>query len=1595
MRMHTVLFSVALFALLTVPASAQVATGTPPFGSFAGTPDVVNLANLNGMIAIPIRTKAGRGLPFNYTLTYNSAVWYPVASGSSHVWTPVTNFGWTASGQGAAGYLNATLGGLTDCIENNRPVPFYWTYTNFIYHDIYGEAHSFPDSDIYIVNTTCSGGVSGWGSLNELSSDGSGYTVMLSGSNESITAPSGSTFHVSGVRSFPAGTGTNVDANGNEITIGSGTFTDTLGTTVLTTAGSGTPSSPVTFTYPAPSGGNATYTEKFTAFTVRTNFGCSGIGEYGANGTTTADLVSEIDLPDGSKYLFTYEPTPGFSGDVTGRLASVTLPTGGTISYAYSGGSNGIVCSDGSTATLTRTTPDGTWQYAHSESGTAWTTTITDPQNNQTVLNFQGIYETEREIYQGAATGTPLKTVNTCYNGAATPCNSTAITLPITQQARTIQWPSGLESKTVTSYNSYGLVTERDEYDYGGVSPVRKTLISYASLGNGIVDRPSSVSVEDGTGTVKSRTTYCYDEGTPSGTTTCNTAGTPAGLSGTPQHVSISGSRGNATTIAQLVSGSTYLGKKFTYYDTGKVDVATDVNGAQTTYNYSNATVTCGNAFPSGVSEAISPLSKSFTWSCNGGVQLTATDENGQTVTTNYTSADFWRPDSVQDQMSPPNTTNLTYNGQTSVESTLNFSSSTTDVLATLDGLGRPLISQRKQSPSSGAYDSVETTYGPLGRAIAVTLPYSASAGAACSGTCPGTTTTYDALGRPLTATDSGGLNTTYQYNANDVLETVGPAPSGENPKQKQYEYDALGRLTSVCEITNASGSGPCPQTHTGENGYFTQYTYDALGDLTGVSQSGQSRYYLYDGLRRMTSETNPESGVTSYSWDSDSTMCGNGAYTSNGDLVKTTDADGNCVMRYYDALHRLTDVGNNHYSATNPCKRFRYDNSTGVLGSRPSGVTSSNGNSRLTEAETDTCAWPVTQSSIVTDEWFSYDARGETTDKWQSTPLSGGYYHANETYWPNGAPKQLTGIVSLPTFSYGLDGEGRINTVSSSAGQNPVTSATYYQGSGLVNTVTLGSGDNDSFQYDANTNRMKQYQFSINSQNYTGVLTWNANGSLATQNITDPFNAADTQNCSYVHDDLGRIGSDSLTTPGVNCVNGSQTTWSQIFGYDLFGNLTKDGTESFQPDYSESTNHMIPYGSCTPSYDADGNVLNDCLNTYSWDAYGRPTTVDGATVTYDAFGNLVDVNYPWEVFYTPAGDKIQFVGQLARAAFINLPGGVRAEYDESQNQSGGGLLYYEHRDYEGNGRLLSTPSRTFGSSMAYGPFGELYAQSSFGAGDFTGIGQIFSNSVYDFPAREYGIQGRWPSPDPAGLAAVNPMDPQTWNRYAYVRNSPLSITDPTGLAGVDLPGPFQDPKDPIGSGCTVNVDGLDVPCGMAAQEGLGGGWGAWDTLGAVAEPCGAECAYEDQILYGFHPQDGTDPCIYLNDAGTGIESVDQNSSPGECRSTGGSWLNPGQGFVIANGSVVPLNPVDCSVESAAAMAAQPGVAPNGQDVLDTIYGGIGGFVTGGTTAAVAGGAAVGLVSQSAGHLMQRGGAGALTLNWCNATQGIFTWPFD
>jgi len=1418
--------------LLSPPVLSQVAKSNYPFGSYNGGPDVINLGNLNSHLTIPIIRKPGRGMPFTYSLSLDNSVWYPAGASGNQSWQPVGNWGWTFEAP-------VTTGSITWALTNQFTLPCnppfdltqetVYVYSNWNFTDKFGTGHPFSVT-VYGYNTGCAYlNQQGFHtSATQTAYDGSGYVLTAtSAPGGSVVDPRGS---VIGSSSSAI-----TDRNGNKITAGTnGVFTDTLGTTALTVAGSGTPSSPYLFTYTPPAGGTAQYKMVYTSHSIQTNFGCSGITEYGANGTTTANLVSEIDLPDGTKYTFGYEATPGHSGFVTGRLASVTLPTGGTISYSYSGGNNGINCADGSTATLTRTTPDGTWTYASSQvSGNHWHTKMTTPADSQnsgsigddTVIDFQkdnssttvNYYETQRTAYQGSSTsGTLLRTTTICYNTNTTNCSTTAVSSPITQRNITTSLPGSknLQSGSIYKYTSSGSLTEQDDYDWGSGaigSLLKKTAITYATLTN-ITAFRQQVTVTDGSGTIVSQTNYNYGD-------------TVTATSGTPQHTTPSGSRGNLLSVNYYTHGSTYLTKSMSYFDTGILKSVTDVNGAQTTYTITS----CGNSYPTSVSEPLS-LSRSMTWNCTGGVQLTAVDENTKTSTSSFVDPYFWRPASVTDPASA--VANLTYTSQTQTEAALNFNgtSSTSDAITNLDGLGRRHVSQIRETPSGSNFDSTETDYDTFGRVSRITLPYVGTLNQTSS-TAPAQTTTYDAQNRVLQISDASGGYRSYSYTQNDVFITRGPAPSGENTKRRQEEFDAMGRLTSVCELTSATGSGSCAQ-NTAQIGFWTKYTYDPLGRITGVTQNAQSgstqtRTYVYDLLGRLTSETNPENGTTTYVYDTDTT-CG----TSNGDLVKKVDAVGNVTCSAYDALHRPTAITypSGSYSANTPAKHFVYDAAT------VNSVAMSNTKGRLAEAYT--CTGSCTTK--ITDEGFSYTVRGETSDVYESTPHSGGYYHVTAQYWANSALKQLSGVPGLPTMTYTPDGEGRLYQVAASSGQNPVTN-TVFNAASLPTSITYGSGDSDSYTYDPNTNRLTQYKFTIGStpQSLVGNLTWNADHTLASQNITDPFDSSDQQNCSYTHDDLTRIAS-------VNC----GSIFSQTFSYDSFGNISKSGTYSFQPTYSSSTNRMISLGGATPSYDANGSILSDGVHTYTWASDGKSVSVDGVILTFDALGRMVEQNRSGtytEILYGPRSTKLALMnGQTLTKGLVGLPGGGQAVYNSS------GLLYYGHADHLGSVKLGSTPStRAMYFDIAYAPFGETYATAGTTDPAFTGQRQDTVSGLYDFPARQYAIQGRWSTPDPSGLTSVSLSDPQTLNRYAYVRNNPMAMVDPNGLCGGD--------EDDL-----EGEEGYDA--GEFCQIPVGGGGGSQDpTSGGSQANSGQSCGPDDAPCLGNDPANPTvDPLASL-----------------------------------------------------------------------------------------------------------------------------------
>ena len=425
MAMNSTIRTLIILCLLLLSAfsCAQVLTGTPPFNSFGGSSlDMINLGNLNIHVTIPIVSRPGRGLPFNYSLTYDSSIWYPTGSSGSESWQTVNNdWGWSNQSEGIPGYVNFQTSS-SPCYANGHQIGAVAYIGPWTYYAPDNTTHLFSGELINVGN--CPG--TNVTSFTSVATDNSGLTLQVTnnGTNVLLIRPNGVQIAVPKFSTGGSGTASAVstDTNGNQITstgtVQSLTYTDTLNVSAL--AISGYAPNNVLLTYPGPSG-NVSTTLSYTTYTIKTNFGCldSGghaIAEYTSTGTVP--LLTAIILPDDTaqvphRYTITYEETPGYSSSYsTGRIASITTPNGGVISYTYTGGSNGVVCSDGSTAGLMRFTSDGDsqhyWNYSRTQTSQApnpirWQTTTTNPQSDQSIYTFEVVssnfYEEQRKVH--------------------------------------------------------------------------------------------------------------------------------------------------------------------------------------------------------------------------------------------------------------------------------------------------------------------------------------------------------------------------------------------------------------------------------------------------------------------------------------------------------------------------------------------------------------------------------------------------------------------------------------------------------------------------------------------------------------------------------------------------------------------------------------------------------------------------------------------------------------------------------------------------------------------------------------------------------------------------------------------------------------------------------------------------------------------------------------------------------------------------------------------------------------------------------------------------------------------------------------------
>jgi RHS repeat-associated protein len=653
-----------------------------------------------------------------------------------------------------------------------------------------------------------------------------------------------------------------------------------------------------------------------------------------------------------------------------------------------------------------------------------------------------------------------------------------------------------------------------------------------------------------------------------------------------------------------------------------------------------------------------------------------------------------------------------------------------------------------------------------------------------------------------------------------------------EQLNQSVQQIDGLGRLHYVCSgigaTTQANGQGPTPCTGVdiSASGFLATYGYDPLGNLLSVAYSSEARTYTYDGVSRLTQSVDPESGTVKYAYD----------VVRAGDFYRKTLNSLKTITYSWDLLHRLTGKT---YSDSTPGVSYYYDQPEveNVLPiAYPYG--------RMTSALSQTSSGAVVGSA------FSYDPMGRVLAEWSCTPLtcpSSSTLSPISLQFTFDLAGDLTSLTNASdtftwgagvTWNYFYDNTPNLTEVTTNAvaGHSPGTlfNTTTYGPAGNLLTATTGDSVNRVYGYD--------HAFRLNSVNLSGGLigtgqNWSVGyyGNNSVHTVADPVNGS----WSYGYDKFNRISTASCSGTGTCPYATSSQTLE--FTYDQYGNRWTQTASpmGYNPSFQFNTQNQIKpsYGVI---YDSDGNLTNDGNgNTFSFDPEGKLTASVVGTVssTYvnDPFGHRaesVSSAGTFDYVYDPSGRLITEADTACNSGAPYYPctdfvyiGASRIPFSQfSDPPLGVAAATFNYYDYMGS---LRETTSYLGLSSPYqnDPFGDSNSTppSWFGFGEMLTLGsgvQLSSTRGY------HQIEARWLTPDPSGLASVNTSNPQSWNRYAYVLNNPVSLTDPLGLWCVWEDGTHDDDE----------ADGGDSSDQCAND---GGHWDQFDNITGIFQQDG------------------------------------------------------------------------------------------------------------------------------------------------------------
>lgn len=612
----------------------------------------------------------------------------------------------------------------------------------------------------------------------------------------------------------------------------------------------------------------------------------------------------------------------------------------------------------------------------------------------------------------------------------------------------------------------------------------------------------------------------------------------------------------------------------------------------------------------------------------------------------------------------------------------------------------------------------------------------------------------YDALDRLVNVFNQIGTMASYHYDANGNVDTLTDAEGHTTT----FLYDALNRLMQT----------------TDSEGHSEYYTYDNNSNvLTYTDKNGHTTIYTYTAMNQVEMERDALNNVTTYTYD------------ANGNLATVTDARGNTTGYQYYANDQLKKIT----FANGKTQQFVYD---------------ANGN---TETFTDESGHQIgfvydalnrlTQKTYPdnSSDSFTYDANGNM--------LTANNAHAQVSFTYDPVGRMLTETLNGKTTSYAYNTRQRTLTKTYPGGRTITEEYDYRQRlTGLKENnnyfVTLGYNTNDFLTQRAYGNGTTT-NFVYNALNQLTQLTDNpniANVQMTYDAVGNMLSKKDmhrsTKSEVYTYDAINRLASfkQGEITTGVEIPNPLKQVQ---YALDALGNrttVTANGvTTNYIADNMNAYTSITGGQTMTPQYDDNGNMTNDGTHTYQYNYNNRLVSVDnGATATYkyDALNRRIQkmvVSTGLTTNYYYCGDQAIEERDANNAVQATYVFGISVD-DVLQMQRSGNTYYY-HKNHLGSVVALTDDSGNLVERYEYDPYGK---PSFFDSNDNTlsqsavGNAILFTGRDYDAETGLYYYRARTMHP---GLGRFMQHDPLMYvdgfNMYNYVGNMPLVLTDPSG----------------------------------------------------------------------------------------------------------------------------------------------------------------------------------------------------------------------